>query len=335
MIGLMQRRWLLVGIGLAALLLIVTIVFATRRNPPVKPVKPAPVVAVPAPAPPPAEILLSGTVQAIHVVNVPPNTDGVIQEFLATVGESVAENQLLARIRSMKLEAAEQQARLDATQARDRVSSLEAALNAARLEISRSTADAARVKAELGMAEKAYQRQTAMWRDGLTPRLTYEKSEEDYKSLKSQSENLAVASKTAAERVPALSKEFQAAQQELEHTVATLGDAQAALGAEEVKANAAGLVIARRGEVGQPVDPSMTDLFTIATDLDALQVVLEPDAPTLERIHGGQRAVVQVAGDAPGHGIVRAVENGKVVVEFKSPMPNVRPGMSAQVKLVP
>jgi hypothetical protein len=91
-------------------------------------------------------------------------------------------------------------------------------------------------------------------------------------------------------------------------------------------------VIAKRGEAGEAVTIDIEDLFTIATNLTALRVVLQPEPPVLAQIKAGQEAVIQVA-ELPD-GIlaqVGEVRDGQVFIEFNAPSPIVRPGMTVQV----
>ena len=105
------------------------------------------------------------------------------------------------------------------------------------------------------------------------------------------------------------------------------------LSAGEVHSPVDGLVMSRRADVGQEVTREVKDLFVIAVNLAALQVVLEPEPPVLARIRPGQDALVQLA-EIPGQGIpgkVKEVKGTQVIVEFTSPSPDVRPGLIAQV----
>ena len=71
----------------------------------------------------------------------------------------------------------------------------------------------------------------------------------------------------------------------------------------------------------------------IVVNLSLLEVVVEPEPPYLARITPSQDAIVRIA-EVPGRGIpgkVKEVKNNQVIVEFISPSPAGRPGLSAQV----
>jgi multidrug resistance efflux pump len=90
----------------------------------------------------------------------------------------------------------------------------------------------------------------------------------------------------------------------------------------------------RSGQPGETVNRAASDLFQIAVNLNQLVVVLSPDPKTLERIRPGVPASIQIA-EAP-EGItatVREVKSGQVFVDFTSPSPALRPGLTAQVRL--
>jgi len=300
-------------------------------------VPPKPVVVVQHVAPPlPAEITLSGIIQAVRVLDVGAPIDGNIEQLLAAVGDDVSEGEVLARIKNPKMDAAQQAARSDADRARNHVSELESALLSARLEASRSEGDAARVKVELARAEKEYARQEMMMREGVTPRLVFEKAEQEYNALKTQSQNLADAAQRAADQVVSLTKEFENARQAFDQKNKALAASQAEPAIDEVYAPADGVVIARNGETGEPITKADTDLFRIAVELKALRVVASPDAQSLPRIHQGEAATIEIK-EVPGkvEGTVHEIKGGQVVIDFTSPAPAVRPGMTAQVRIQP
>jgi HlyD family secretion protein len=288
-----------------------------------------------APASPPAvprasEITLTGTVQATHVVDVPVPVDGTVEQFLAEVGQHVSEGEVLARIKNPRLAAAQQLAKLNAEQAQNRLNQLESELIAARLEVSRADADATRVKLALDQSEKTFERQQMMFRAGVAPRLAYEKAEQEYKGWKAEAQKLADTARKAADRVDSTTKELEPARKAIAQKTSELEDAEAELAAGEVNALADGVVIARRGKVGQPVATAISDLFRIASDPQILEVV----ANSSGRIQPGQSAAIQFPNVAsPITGTVREVKSGQVFLDLANPPPAIAPGMTAQVKI--
>jgi HlyD family secretion protein len=331
----MSAKWLLAAA--AFVLAVVAAVFLLNRKQPraaqPQPV-PAPAVTAPAPPPAPKEVRLTGTVQAANVVNVPATMDGTIEELMAGVGDVVIEGRVLARIRNPKLAAAEMMAQVEAERARNRTAELESALISARLEVSRSEAEAARTRLEFEKAEKEYQRQQTLYREGITARLTYEKSQQDYNALKADSERLAETAKNAFNRASTLTQDLENARRELEQKTAALNEAHAQNGAGDVRSPAAGIIVAKCCQAGDVVNPAAMELFQIASDLTTLQVAAAVDDAVGQQIHPGQSAEIEI-NPVPGSltGKVREVQPGNVIIDFVSRSPAVRPGMTAQVRI--
>ncbi len=265
----MRTKWILVIFGVLELAFVVGVVIRNRSH--AKSVKIAP--APPAVVRTPLEIALTGIVQPANIVSVPVPVDGTIEEFLAAVGQHVSEGEVLARIRNPRLAAAERTAQLDAEQARNRLQQLEAGLIAARLEVSRSMADATRIQSELDKAEKAFERQQTMFREGVTPRLAYEKAEREYNALKAEASKQAENARKAPELVNSITAQLDPARKEVAQKSSDLEDAQAESAVGEVNSPTDGVVTARRGKQGEQVTPATPDLFQIAADPQALEVV--------------------------------------------------------------
>jgi multidrug resistance efflux pump len=259
----------------------------------------------------------------------------MIEEFLADVGQDVFEGQLLARIKNTALESALDRAQLEFERAQTRVSNLDGALIAARLEAARASADSTRSRQDYEKMEKLYLRQQLLHREGATPRLTFEKAQKDYLASKDEYESLAELAARTDDRVRIMVSEIDAARKTLEEKSDELDHAKADLLATEVHSPLDGILVARRGEAGSEINRSIQDLFQIAVELGSLEVVLEPEPPALTRILAGQPASVRVAetGNEPLQGTVREVRGTQVFVEFTSPNPAIRPGLTAQVTI--
>jgi len=332
----MNRKWLLAGVVIVLSTVAVAALFLTRSKPPAASTRPAPISPVPAPAPAPAavEITVSGQVQAANVVNVPAPVDGTIDELMADVGDVVIEGKLLARIKNPKLASAETTAQSEADRQRNRISGLESALISARLDVSRTEADQTRVKQELEKAEKEFQRQESMFRQGITPRVVYEKAQQEYNAYKADSERLAEVAKDAGNRVSSLTDELQTARADLDQKKGAVEQAHAESGSGDVRSPAEGIVVARCCQVGELVTAVSTNLFQIAGDLTQLQVAAAPDPATIEKIHPGQMAAIEIPTvSATIEGKVREVKPDQVIIEFSRPNQSVRPGMTARVKI--
>lgn len=332
-IEVVRGKWLLFS-GIAVLAAIAAGALSLLRRSATSP----PQVVVPAPSPaPPAgsEVSLPGRIRAHKVVPVPVPIEGTIEFLAGEAGQEVYEGQLLAQVKNTGLETAQQVAAADAEQAQTRQNTLQGNLIAAHLEASRAHADASRSRTEFERAEKVYLRQQMLYNEGATPRLVFEKAQKEFQLAQGEFQALDQVARLADQRVTSLQKEVDAARRALAEKNQAVENAQQDLAACDIHSPVDGLVVARNKQPGDEVDRELKDLFQIAVDLSWLEVVLEPEPPVLERIRPGQEVLVQVA-EIPTEGLpgkVREIKNGVVVVEFATPSPAVRPGLTAQVRI--
>ncbi len=283
----------------------------------------------------PGAVTLSGQIQAQHVTLVGAPVEGTVEEFLVEVGDEVFEGQLLARISNTGLEAAHEKAKLEADRASTRLDGLEAELSAARLEASRAAADRIRARAELDRTRRVRERQKLLYGEGATPRLTFERAEREFTAAETNAKTGDQVSKAADERVASMIKEMDAARRIREDKDHQLEDAQAHLEAEQIHSPVDGIVVGRRGLAGDAVKPDVNDLFQIAVDLGLLSVAISPEPNVAAALRPGMPATIQI-GELGGEalsGTVASVAGNKVTIEFTSPTPLIKPGMTASVRL--
>lgn len=328
----MRGTWLLAAVAVVLLAVLAGALMQLRRET-VAGAAETGVVLTPAPIE--RALSLTGMIRARHVVAVPAVIEGVIEQYLVEIGEEVYEDQLLARIGSMRLESARDAAKAEVERIRDRINVIETTLISARLEESRASADASRARSELQRVEKIYQRQQLLYREGATPRLTFEKAEKDYQLAKAESESLDDLARQVVERVSSLNRELDAARRMLEEKQLQLEDAEKDMQAADVRSPVDGVVVGRYGDAGDPVDASIEDLIQIAVDLSALEVVVEAAPGELREVQEGQPAALSIAEafEEIIEGIVREIGEGRLVVEFTSPSSAIRPGTTAQVRI--
>lgn len=299
--------------------------YAVRMKRAPEPVKAA------APAPP-KEISLPGTVEAAQTTLVAAPVGGTIQVFMADVGQEVAQGQILGLIRNPGLATAEETAANDAERAQTRLNTAESTLISARLEASRAEADSARAKSEFERQQRLYDRQVLLYKEGATPRLVYEKTERDFQSAKADYESLDTLAKQAQERVTQAEAAIAAAKKLLEDKAKAAENAKAELSSAEIHSPVDGLVLKRKGQTGDEVTRDMKDLFEIATDLSRLRVAADVKPADAARLRPGLPCVVRVAESQEAiPGEIKTVEGGRLLAEFVSPTPAIRPGLSAQL----
>ncbi|HUA87732.1 MAG TPA: HlyD family efflux transporter periplasmic adaptor subunit [Bryobacteraceae bacterium] len=319
----MSRKWL---IPVAALLAIGAGVIVWTRRAPAIPENPAPAVALP------TEADLSGTVEPRNIVAVQPPAEGVLDEWAVEPGESVYKDQLLARVRVPKLEDAAQQAQTTLGQLQSRVNNLDSAETEAKLEISRADAEKARADGEVDRLKKIYDRYKGLWDLGAIARLQFEKSAKDYQDAQSAADNADKADKAAKDRVDTIEAGKQKLQQQIGDQTKAVDQAKNDLASGDLHAPADGIVVARQGAPGQPIDPSMQNLVQIATDLIQLQIKLTPSIDDLPRMHAGQTAMVHF-GDDDFSGTIREIRGSDVIVDFSTSEPITKLGDTAQVRI--
>lgn len=281
------------------------------------------------------EVSLTGIIRPQHVTGVGCSIDGNIEAFAANVGDDVFQGQVLARVGAAGLESEREAAAHAVEYAQDQVSRGEAAVTSMRLEASRAAADQQRARMALDLADKVYSRQKTLHAAGATPRLTFEKAEQDYNAAKQEYDVMDKAARAAADNVQNATESLSNAKKLLATKSQQLEDAQGAFEAAEVRAPVDGLIVARKGEVGKPARESGDEMFSIATDIYALEVPLDPPPDVLKKLQVGQQALVVVldlqTGGMPGR--VKEIKGTQAIVEFSSTLPAIRPGMRADVRL--
>jgi multidrug efflux pump subunit AcrA (membrane-fusion protein) len=330
----MRGKWLLLAASAVLVAVAAGAIVAWRRDHAAR--QPQAQTAPAPPAAPSGEIALSGRIRAQHVEYVDAGVSGSVEQFFADIGQEVFEGQLLARISNQGLETARETAQRAADTAQDKINQIEAAIISARLESSRARADAIRARAEFDRHDKIYRRQRMLFAEGATPRLTYEKSEREFNDAKTEFDSLDQLAKQAEERSAQLLKDLEAAKRSFDDKSSQLEGVKDDLRAGEVRSPVTGTVVSRKGVTGDTIEAGSESarLFGIATDLAALEVVLEPEPPVLQALKAGVPALVILADvPEPLNGSVKAVQGNEAVVEFVSPNPLVKPGMTAQVRL--
>ena len=324
----MSRKWLLLGVALIVLAGVGIGLARRARRPSPKPVAPTS-------SAPLTEANFVGTVQPRTTIAVGAPSAGVLDSYFVDIGQEVYEGQLLGRLRNDQFDDLQKKTQAALDQAQDRLSSLNSEVLAAKLELSRASADQVRAHNEIERLEKEYTRQKKFWDQGITPRLTYEKAERDYLAAKAEVDAQDAASSRAKDRLAELNGQQDAADHALAQANEALEHAKSQTSGAELHSPSDGLVVARRGQPGDTVDPSAQDLFKIATNLTSLEVDASPDPEILARMHAGQPAGVRVpelSGDEIA-GVVREVRGPQVIIDFTSPAPLQKLDLPAQVRI--
>ncbi len=283
---------------------------------------------------PAADTGYPATVRARHIVPVPAPVDGTLDEILVNENEPVYEGQIIARIRNTMLESEREAAVRDLQTATERLEQMESELSNRRLESSRANADRARAQLEFDGIEKAYLRQQMLYREGATPRLAFEKVEKEYLTRRAERDTTFDLARSAADRLDAAQKRYEALRNDREARSQELDTANAHAAAAEVRSPVTGVLLGITRRAGEPVPPGLPDLARIAVDLAELEAVVEPPPNALPAFRPGAPAILAFAEypDAiPGQ--VREVVNQQVVIDFVTPTPTIVPGAHGQARL--
>jgi multidrug resistance efflux pump len=324
-----RKSWLIAGGAIVAVAAIVLLLpWLVRRLQKPVPVKPVAIsTAFQAP-----EITLTGAIQAQTTEQVDAPIAGVLDAWFVDVGGDVYEDQLVGRIRNADLDNALQNAQAAVDRAEMRIAQLDAQIVSTKLEVSRTDADQIRAHNELDRIEKLYERYKNLFEVGALPRLTFEKTQADYNSAKTEVANRDASSKNAQDKAAALDHDSEEAKGALTEKTAALEKAKEAVAACDLHSPADGVVLTRDIHQGDKVEES-NGLMTVATDLTKLAVSLTPETTVLARIRVGQHAFVHVS-DSELPGEVHEVRGAEVIVYFTTAEPVTKLGTGAQVRIV-
>lgn len=278
----------------------------------------------------------AGRIRAQKTLAIPAPIDGTLEAMDVHDGDDVFEGQLLAHIKNTAVEANRQRTEEDIERAKARVADLESQVLGARLEASRASANLARARSEYEIKSRQYERQLKLFREGAAARKTYEKSQTDFEAASAELKDNEQTAKAADTRITALNTNLDEARKKLSELTTELEESDADLLVGDIKSPTNGILIGHKRSVGEEVTRDITDLFEIATDLGALEVIADIPADLSKKLAPGGRAFVQIAeaGPAPLNATIKQVTVNQAVVEFASPTPAIRPGMTAQVRFL-
>lgn len=281
------------------------------------------------------EISLEGEIRAVERIAIDAPVSGVLEEFAVAPGDEVSEGQVIGRIANDAIREEEMEARLELERAEARARAVEAELTALRLEESRLAADASRARSELVRVEKIYQRQSVLIREGATPRLVFQRAEEDYQLALKERDRVEALLKAAQEHARAVAAELENARRKVSEKQAQLEEARTRTESCNLAAPVDGIVVRIRKSAGEMVEQGFPALVEIAADWSQLELVADAPEAYTKRLAPGDAARVVIAEVPQGalEAQVKSVDKQQVVIAFTSPSTLVRPGMTAIVQL--
>lgn len=285
--------------------------------------------------PPGTEITLEGLIRAVERVPVNAPVSGVLEEFAVAPGDEVSEGQVIGRIANDAIREEEVEARLELERAEARARAAEAELTALRLEESRLSAEASRARGELARVEKIYQRQSVLIREGATPKLVFQRAEEDFRQAAQERDRVEALLAAAQDRVREAAAGLENVRKALAESQAKLDEARDRAASCNIVAPVDGIVVQIRKSPGETVDEGFQGLVEIASEWTHLELLADAPEAYAKRLGPGDAALIVLAELPQGalEAQVKSVDRQQVVIAFTSPSPLVRPGMTAVARL--
>ena len=268
-----------------------------------------------------AIVSASGKIQPKRQVNISAETMGKVVNLTVNEGEMVKKGQLLLEIDPRNLE----------TQVQNR----EAGLGSARSQLDQQKAQIDNAKVSLKQSQDTLRRQEEMFKNGLIPRDTFERAQND---VKMRETDLRVSEQS-----------IKTQEQQLKVQEANLESARYDLNKVRQVSPIDGLVTRRNIEEGETavvgtMNNAGTVLLVIA-DMSVVETEIEVDETDIPYVQVGQAAKIEIdafpdksfpgrvteVGNSPitvtGAATGRAT-NFKVVVQIEGAVPDVRPGFT-------
>jgi HlyD family secretion protein len=309
-----------------------------------------------------AAVSATGNLNAVTTVQVGSQVSGQIKELLADFNTLVKKNQVIARIDPEIFEAKVNQARADVASSQAAVLNQEAQVQKARADVENARAALAEAKANTAKAQvgvvdakRDFDRKSALFGRELiaksdldTSQAAHDSAQALLEAAKAKELSLAAGIQSAAAQLRVAEAQLQSSRAQVDQKKAALSQSQADLDHTTIRAPVNGVVISRAVDVGQTVAASLQapTLFTIAEDLQKMQVEVSVDEADIGRIKLEDRAsftvdsfpgqtftgtVMQIRKAAQ---VVQNVVTYTVVVAVDNPGGRLLPGMTANVKMV-
>lgn len=327
MIGCMNRSRWWAALAIAFILLIGGLLIARLKAPP------STTAAIPpTPASVITDVTLQGPVQAVDIQPILATLDGTLAATLVEPGAEIYEGQLLAQLKNDSLDRDRSETELELSHTQERTTQLEGLIAQAKLEAFRATAEANQAATNLRAKQKTYDRQQLLFREGATPRLTFEAATRDYQTAQKEADARASLARVSDERLRQLQLDYDASKQQVDRLSLALDAARSSLGGQQIYAPANGLILERLLDRGAAVAKDQP-IFSFTSDLSRLRVTVRDTR--LSAFRGGQPAsvILAEAGPDPLPGIIESIAGDQATILFRSPNPAIKPGVIATIRL--
>jgi HlyD family secretion protein len=280
------------------------------------------------------QVQMTGTLAAVTTVAVGTQVSGIVSEMYADYNSEVKKGQVLA-----KLDPALFQTQLD--QAEASVKTSEAILNNDAASIATAKANLQKAKVDVLNSNRKYKMIKELFDEGL-------ETKDDMDSAQATLDSSAAAQTAVESQLMATQAALKADQARLDQAQANLKNAQVNLDHCIIESPISGTVISRSVDKGQTVAASFSTptMFTIGEDLTKMQVITNTDEADVGKLKAGMEAsfTVDAYTGETFRGTIRQVRLAattvqnvvtyNAVIDVSNPDLRLKPGMTANVKIV-
>jgi hypothetical protein len=324
----MTRKWFPFAV-LFALIGIAVLVTVLRHKP-----VPQARAGAPAALPAAAALTFTGVIRPQHVISFGASAKGKIENFLIEPGTEINEGDALAHLGSVNMNADRENAATAVEKAQQRVIDAEASASAATLEQSRANAELETAHVTRAETDASWALTEKRNSSGAMARQVYERARKEHEQAIIAYNTMDKAARAANESAEAARKLLEERKSVLDAANEKLKDLEDSRESLYVRSPVDGYLVARNGQVGQDVEEVGNQMFQVATDIAALEVIVAPPPDVIKKLYPGMPTMVlipEVTSAALG-GTVKSATEKEVVIEFVSATPSIHPGMKADVR---
>lgn len=293
-------------------------------------------------------VTASGTVNAQDTVIVGSQVSGTIQEILVDYNSKVRDGQILARLDPSTLRAALLQAQAALSQSQAQQAQAESTAQAAVMDERSAQSSIRQTESAYELARKNAARDEELLGKGFTAQTVVDADRNAIVSTLSAYRVALSAEQAARNRADAAAATARAAARLVDANTASVQQADLNLQHATIQSPVTGTVIQRNVSIGQTVAAAFQSptLFTIARDLNKMEVDIAVGEPDVGTVHRGQPVTFTVLA-YPGvtfHGTVFQVRQNPTIVQNVTTYNTVvyvdnrdgrlRPGMNANASIV-
>jgi multidrug resistance efflux pump len=292
----------------------------------------------------------AAVVQPARQAHVNPKVQGQVAEVLVDVGDEVKAGQVLARLDRAELELKVKRAEIQVLRSRALLNEAEAKVAESQEEIKRAEADVKLAAAQRDYEKKKLERLRELLRAMAISSDVLEEAEAKYRAAEARLEQATAALRSIVAQQTSVKARVEMARAEIAAAEVERDLAAARLKNTEVRAPAAGTVLARHVDVGDTVGPAQANgriqPFFVLADLAQLEAVVNIPANGLSGLEIGQKCELRVdavpgvvyAGKLSQIVPVIATKDRTATVHVKLDLPRdtrrLLPGMTGEVRIL-